>query len=42
MIDDRMEEGLSEETSINEIGGVDAIASQIISEMSLSKPAQQK
>lgn len=38
MIDDRMEEGLKEEESINEIGGVDVIVSQILSEMSLSKP----
>lgn len=33
MIDDRMEEGLSEEAAIAEIGAVDAVASQIVSEM---------
>ena len=37
MIDDRMEEGLSEEAAIEEIGAVDTVASQIISEMSVSR-----
>lgn len=32
MIDDRMEEGLSEEEAVNEIGPIDTVVSQILSE----------
>ncbi|MCQ2449239.1 MAG: DUF1700 domain-containing protein [Clostridia bacterium] len=42
MIDDRIEDGLSEEEAVNEIGNVDEIVSQIISEVSLPKLVKQK
>ena len=42
MIDDRMEEGLSEEEAIREIGSVDAIVSQIVADTPLSKIAKEK
>lgn len=38
MLDDRMEEGISEKEAIDEIGAVDRIASQIVAEMSVSAP----
>ncbi len=37
MIDDRIEEGMSEEDAVAEIGSVDSILSQILSEIPLSK-----
>ena len=42
MIDDRMEEGLSEEEAVAAIGSVDEIASQIIADVPLSKIAKEK
>lgn len=42
MIDDRMEEGLSEEDSVAQIGSVDEIVSQIIAETPLSKLVKAK
>ncbi len=42
MIDDRMEEGLTEEEAVYEIGTVDAIVAQIVSETSLSKLVKEK
>lgn len=42
MIDDRMEEGLSEEDAVRDIGSVDTIASQIISEIPLRKIVEEK
>ena len=42
MIDDRMEEGLSEEDAVGEIGSVDTIVSQIMADMMLTKPAKEK
>ncbi len=42
MIDDRMEEGLSEEEAIAKLGSVDTIASQIIADIPLSKIAKEK
>lgn len=42
MIDDRMEEGLSEQEAISEIGTVDEIVSQIIAEIPLSKIVKDK
>ena len=42
MIDDRMEEGLTEEDAIREIGSVDAIVSQIVADTPLSKIAKEK
>lgn len=42
MIDDRMEEGLSEGEAVSEIGTVDAIISQIIAEIPLSKILKEK
>lgn len=42
MIDDRMEEGLSEEEAISEIGSVEEVASQIMSEIPLSKLVKEK
>ncbi len=41
MIDDRMEEGFSEEDAVKEIGSVDEIISQIIVETPLSKMAKE-
>ena len=42
MIDDRIEEGLSEEDAINAIGTVDEIADSIISEIPLARLAKEK
>lgn len=42
MIDDRIEEGMSEEDAISQIGSVDEIASQIISEIPLTKIVKEK
>ena len=37
MIDDRVEEGLSEEEAVNEIGNVEDVVSQIVAEIPLTK-----
>ena len=42
MIDDRMEDGLSEEEAVAEIGTVDSIVEQIMSEIPLSKLVREK
>ena len=42
MIDDRVEEGLTEEDAIAEIGSVDGVASQIIADIPLVKIAKEK
>lgn len=42
MINDRMEDGLSEEEAINEIGDIDEIISQIISETPITKLVKEK
>ena len=42
MIDDRMEEGLSEEEAVAQIGNVDDIVSQIIADTPLSKLVKEK
>ena len=42
MIDDRIEEGLSEEDAVAEIGSVDSVSSQIIAETPLVKIAKEK
>lgn len=42
MIEDRMEDGLSEEDAVADIGSVDAIASQIVSETPLSTLVKEK
>lgn len=42
MIDDRIEDGLSEEDAVNEIGDIDEIISQIISETPLTKIVKEK
>ena len=42
MIDDRTEEGVTEEQAVEEIGTVDQIASQIISEVPLTKIVREK
>ena len=42
MIDDRMEDGLTEEEAVAEIGSPDEIASQIIAETPLTKLVKQK
>ncbi len=42
MIEDRMEEGLSEEEAVLAVGNVDEIAAQILSEISLAKNAKKK
>ena len=42
MIDDRTEEGLSEEEAVSAIGSVDEIAEQIISDIPLSKIVMEK
>ena len=42
MIDDRKEEGLSEEEAIREIGSVDSIISQIIEDIPLKKLVKEK
>lgn len=41
MIEDRIEEGLSEEEAVAEIGSVEKIAAQILGEASASKPIKQ-
>ena len=42
MIDDRTEEGVTEEQAVEEMGSVDEIASQIISEVPLTKIVREK
>lgn len=42
MIDDRMEEGLSEEKAVNEIGDVEGIVSQIIGDIPFAKLVKEK
>lgn len=42
MIDDRTEEGVTEEQAVEEMGSVDQIASQIISEVPLTKIVREK
>lgn len=42
MIDDRMDEGLSEEAAVAQIGTVDEIASQIIAQMPFAKLVKEK
>ena len=42
MIDDRMEEGLSEEEAVSEIGSVDEIVSQIVAEVPFTKIIKEK
>ena len=42
MIEDRMEEGLSEEEAVAAIGSIDEIASQIVDDIPLSKIAKEK
>lgn len=42
MIDDRMEEGLSEEEAVAELGSVDEIAAQILSDIPLSTLVKEK
>ena len=42
MIDDRIEEGLSEEEAVDDIGSVDEIASQIIADIPLAKIVKNK
>lgn len=42
MIDDRMEDGLSEEDAVAEIGSVDHIAAQIMAEIPLTKLVREK
>ena len=42
MIDDRIEEGLSEEEAVREMGAVDGIVSQIVAEVPLSKLVKKK
>lgn len=42
MIDDRMEEGLTEEEAVSEIGSADEVAEQLIAETPLSKIVKEK
>ena len=42
MIDDRMEEGFSEEAAVAAVGSIDDIISQIVAEVPLTKPAKEK
>ncbi len=42
IIDDRMEEGLSEEDAVSEIGSVDEIVSQIVAEVPFTKIVKEK
>ena len=42
MIDDRMEEGLTEEEAVSEIGTVDTIISQIVTDIPLTKLIKEK
>ena len=41
IIDDRVEDGLSEDDAVSGIGDVDAIADHIISDFSASKPTKE-
>ena len=42
MIDDRMEEGISEEEAVRDIGSVDEIAKQIAADISVKKIDKEK
>ncbi len=42
MIDDRMEDGIPEETAVSEIGDVDEITSQIVADIPLAKLVKEK
>jgi len=42
MIDDQMEEGLSEEEAVSAIGSVDEIVAQVVAEISLAKIAKER
>ena len=42
MIDDRMEDGIPEETAVREIGTVDVLVSQIIADIPLGKLVKEK
>lgn len=42
MIDDRIEEGLSEEDAVKELGTVDEVAGQIIADIPLSKLVKER
>lgn len=42
MIDDRMEDGIPEETAVREIGAIDELASQIIADIPLGKLLKEK
>ena len=42
MIDDRMEEGRTEEQAIAELGALDSIVAQIMSEVPLAKPVKEQ
>ena len=42
MIDDRMEEGLSEEDAVYEIGDIDELISQIVADIPLTKLVKEK
>ena len=42
MIDDRIEEGLSEEEAILEMGGVDSVISQIVAEIPITKIVKER
>ena len=42
MIDDRIEDGIPEETAVGEIGAVDAIVSQIIADIPLTRLVKEK
>lgn len=42
MIDDRMEEGLSEEEAVGEIGSVDEIVAQVVAETPLARIAKER
>lgn len=42
MIDDRMEEGLTEEDAVSDIGTVDEVVSQIVAEIPLSKLVKER
>lgn len=42
MIDDRMEEGLSEEEAVSAVGSVDEIVSQVVAEIPLARVAKER
>lgn len=42
MIDDRMEEGLSEEDAVSEVGSVDEIVAQVVADIPLTKIAKER